>query len=132
MDCKLAIKLRNLFHLSSFHFGHHHEDFDNTENNQMDSIEMCLTIMTQKGLFVSNAVVPMDLSYSVLSYPNSEDSYIVWVSSGRFTLVKTLNVDQNCGKNMSIPVHDKKIKTQGNKLEINETPFLHAVKNCET
>ena len=89
-------------------------------------------VMTQKGLFVSNAVLPMDLSYSVLSYPNSEDSYIVWVSSGRFTLVKTFSVDQNCGKKMSIPVHNKKIKTQGSKLEINDTPFLHAVKNCET
>ena len=88
--------------------------------------------MTQNGLFVSNAVVPMDLSYSVLSYPNSEDSYIVWVSSGRFTLVKTFGVDQNCGKKMSIPVHDKKIKTQVSKLEINDMPFLHPMENCET
>ena len=34
-------------------------------------------VMTKKGLFFSNAVVPTDLSYSVLSYANSEDSYIV-------------------------------------------------------
>ena len=37
-DCKLAIKLRHLFHLSGFHFGQHHEDFDNTENNQVKYI----------------------------------------------------------------------------------------------
>ena len=43
MDCKLAIKLRHLFHLSGFHFGQHHEDFENTENNQMDRIEKCLS-----------------------------------------------------------------------------------------
>ena len=84
-------------------------------------------VMTQKGLFVSNAVVPMDLSYSVLSYPNSEDSHIVWVSSGRFTLDKTFSVDQNCGKKMSIPVHDKK-KTQMSKLETYNMPFSHAMK----
>ena len=84
--------------------------------------------MTKKGLFFSNAIVPMDLSYSVLSYPNSEDSYIVSVSLGRFTLVKTSSVDQNCCKNMSIPVDDKEIKTQVCKLKINNTPFLHAVK----
>ena len=84
--------------------------------------------MTKKGLFFSNAVVPVDLSYSVLSYPNSEDSYIVWVSSGRFTLLNTFSVDQNCCKKMSIPVDDKEIKTQMSKLKINNTPFLHAVK----
>ena len=83
--------------------------------------------MTQKGLFVSNAVVLRDLSYSVLSYPNSEDSYIVWVSSGRFTLVRTFSVYQNCGSKMSIPVPEKKVKTQVSKLKINDTPFLHAV-----
>ena len=33
---------------------------------------------------------------------------------------------------MSIPVHDKKIKTQVSKLEINDMPFLHAVENYET
>ena len=43
MDCKLAIKLRHLFHLSGFHFGQHHEDFENTENSQMDRIEICLS-----------------------------------------------------------------------------------------
>lgn len=60
--------------------------------------------------------------------PNSEDSCIVWVSSGRFTLVRTFSVDQNCGKKMSIPVHDKKIKTQVSKLKLNNTPFLNAAK----
>lgn len=123
-DCYLGIKSRHLFHLSGFHFGQHHEDFDNTENNQLKYV----WVTTQKGFFVSNAVVSMDLSYSVLSYPNSEDSHIVLVSSGRFTLVKIFIVDQNCGKKMSIPVHDKKIKTQVSKLEINNTPFSHAVK----
>ena len=42
-DCKLAIKLRRLFHLSDFHFGQHHEDLGNTENNQMDRIEICVS-----------------------------------------------------------------------------------------
>lgn len=63
MDCKLAIKLRNLFHLSSFHFGQHHEDFDITENNQMDRIEMCLgndskRIVCFHGPFILSPFIP--------------------------------------------------------------------------
>ena len=42
-DCKLAIKLTHLFHLSSFHFQQHHEDFDYAENNQINRIEICFS-----------------------------------------------------------------------------------------
>ena len=58
MDCKLEIKLRHLFHWSGFHFGQHHEDFDNRKQSDGQNLNSYVWVMTQKALFVSNAVVP--------------------------------------------------------------------------
>ena len=36
-ECKLAIKLRHLFHLSDFHFQQHHENLDYAETKKTES-----------------------------------------------------------------------------------------------